>query len=250
MLAAMKFWLDEGVDGFRVDAVQTLWEHPDFLDESPLPPEVRPPYATPFDHAYWNHSYTINQQPHVLNTLARYRNLIDIYSAADGKDRMMMTEQYLETIEETMEYYGTEEQPVAHFPFNFDLIRYVNENSSAADVLYYVDEWFTKLPEGATVNWVIGNHDNTRVGTRFGADAIDKLNMIILLLPGAVITYYGEEIGMVDNFISWEDTVDPAGCNTDPERYHLFSRDPERTPMQWTSEDGTGQCSKCLHEST
>lgn len=152
----------------------------------------------------------------------------------------MLTEQYLETIEEMIAYYGTDEKPVAHFPINFDLILYVNKSSDAQAFAYLIDEWYTKVPEGKTVNWHVGNHDNFRVGSRFGEDAIDKLSMLIILLPGSVVTYYGEEIGMVDNEISWEDTVDPWGCNAGPDRYHLFSRDPERTPMQWSSEDGAG----------
>lgn len=152
----------------------------------------------------------------------------------------MFTEQYLDTIEETIAYYGTDEKPVAHFPFNFDLVRFVNGSSDANAFAYYIDEWYTKIPAGRTVNWVIGNHDNKRIGTRYGEDAVDKLNMLIMLLPGSVVSYYGEEIGMIDAEITWEETVDPAGCNAGKDRYHLFSRDPERTPMQWSAEDGAG----------
>ena len=64
--------------------------------------------------------------------------------------------------------------------------------------------------------------------------------MINLLLKGTAVTYYGEEIGMIDTFLSWEETVDPAACNTDPERYEGFSRDPARTPMQWNNQTGAG----------
>ena len=57
--------------------------------------------------------------------------------------------------------------------------------------------------------------------------------MVQLLLPGTPVTYYGEEIGMEDTFISWEDTRDTKGCHAGPDRFYKFSRDPERTPMQW-----------------
>lgn len=51
----------------------------------------------------------------------------------------------------------------------------------------------------------------------------------------------GEEIGMVDGYVSWEDTVDPSGCNTDdPINYWTASRDPERTPFQWSAEQNAG----------
>lgn len=61
--------------------------------------------------------------------------------------------------------------------------------------------------------------------------------MIVTLLPGVSVTYYGEELGMVNNDdITYEEGVDPQGCNYPPEQFHSRSRDFERTPMQW---DGT-----------
>lgn len=66
------------------------------------------------------------------------------------------------------------------------------------------------------------------------------MNMVALLLPGVSITYYGEEIGMQDTSISWEQTVDPAGRNAGPQRFVKSSRDPQRTPMQWSGEANAG----------
>ena len=62
---------------------------------------------------------------------------------------------------------------------------------------------------------------------------MDGMNMLALLLPGTAITYYGEEIGMEDTFISVKQTVDPAGVNAGRRKYLNRSRDPERTPFQW-----------------
>lgn len=62
----------------------------------------------------------------------------------------------------------------------------------------------------------------------------------------SLIVCQGEEIGMKDGFISWEDTVDPSACNTDdPINYVQTSRDPERTPFQWNSEKNAGQLHTC-----
>jgi alpha-glucosidase len=66
-----------------------------------------------------------------------------------------------------------------------------------------------------------------------GRDMVDGMNMLALLLPGTAITYYGEEIGMEDTFISMEQTVDPVGVNAGRHKYLNRSRDPERTPFQW-----------------
>ena len=88
------------------------------------------------------------------------------------------------------------------------------------------------MPTGVEANWVTGSHDMGRVGSRLGDQLIDHMNMLALMLPGLTVTYQGEEVGMLDTAISWEDTRDPAGCACGPARYQECSRDPERTPFQ------------------
>lgn len=86
----------------------------------------------------------------------------------------------------------------------------------------------------------MGNHDQNRVGSRLGSDRIDMMNMILLTLSGASVTFMGEEIGMVDVWISWKDTQDPQACNTNSSVYWKYSRDPERTPFQWNNATAAG----------
>jgi len=107
-----------------------------------------------------------------------------------------------------------------------------------------VNIWYKLMPEGKWANFLLGNHDQKRVPTRWTEGAVDGANMINLLVPGTPVTYYGEELGMTDTFLTWEETVDPAACNTDPERYELFSRDPARTPMQWNNSTAAGFSNK------
>ena len=64
--------------------------------------------------------------------------------------------------------------------------------------------------------------------------------MITMLLPGTPVVYNGEELGMEDTEISWAETKDTAGLNAGPSKYKLFSRDPERTPMQWNKDKNAG----------
>ncbi|WP_456115189.1 alpha-amylase family glycosyl hydrolase, partial [Streptomyces endophyticus] len=65
---------------------------------------------------------------------------------------------------------------------------------------------------------------------------MDAFNMLVLLLPGIAITYMGEEIGMVNGFVPWSETKDPQACNTDdPVNFIEVSRDPVRTPFQWSN---------------
>lgn len=201
ILAAVKFWLDMGVDGFRVDAVPHMFEDPDFRDE-PEDPD-RPPEALPDEYRYWLHPFTYNL-PKVLDSLAEIRKLIDIYTIQDGKERCMMVEATIPNLDDLFLYYGTENKPIAHFPFNFEFINRIKNGFTGSDILEVVDEWYQKMPEGATANWLTGNHDNHRVVARFGDFVVDPFNMLIHLLPGSSVTYYGEEIGMQDTWISWE----------------------------------------------
>jgi glycosidase len=235
VLAVFKFWLDAGVDGFRVDAVPMIYEDQRFLDEPEDP--NRDPEAKPDEYKYWNHIYTYNL-PQVTEFLADVRQLLDVYTKSDGRVRCMMVEAGVPP-EAVKDYYGTPDKPVAHFPFNFNLLD-VTPQQNASEVLSRINAWYDVVPEGNWATFLIGNHDQKRAPTRWTEGSIDGANMINLLLQGTAVTYYGEEIGMTDLFLTWEETVDPAGCNTDPERYEKFSRDPARTPMQWNKEIGSG----------
>lgn len=223
MLDIVRFWIQKGVDGFRVDAVPHMFEDQQFLDE-PVNPDAGED-TLPTDYSYLLHPHTYNL-PGVFEVLAQFRKLIDIYSLSDGVERVMFVEATNPTLDEVVKYYGTAEKPIAHFPFNFEFIGKVKSGFNGNNIAAVLDEWFTKMPEGNWANWVLGNHDNGRVASRFGAHLVDPFNMMLLLLPGNAVTYYGEEIGMMDAEISWEDTVDPPGCAAGEDRYKLFSRDP------------------------
>jgi len=166
----------------------------------------RPNGSLPNEWLYYERIHTYNL-PQVLDALYEFRQLMDIYTFADGKERCMMVEATIPTLDGLFEYYGTEEKPIAHFPFNFEFINRIKRDFTGREIVAIVNEWFEKMPEGRTANWLVGNHDNHRVSARFGDHSIDPLNMIIHLLPGSSVTYYGEEIGMQDTWISWEDTV-------------------------------------------
>jgi alpha-glucosidase len=88
-----------------------------------------------------------------------------------------------------------------------------------------------------------GNHDKARLVTRYGQLRAQAVTMITLLLPGVGVTYNGEEIGMENTWISWEDTKDPQGCNAGKDAYERASRDPARTPFQWDNTTSAGRSS-------
>lgn len=237
----IRFWLGKGVSGFRVDAVNCLYEVDKNLyggkyPDEPLSGDVN---AHPDSHDYLNHIYT-KDRDETYYMVYEWRDVLDEFKAIDGETRVMMTEVYA-TIQNVVRYFGEGDRLGAQMPFNFDLITDVDASSSAADIKRAVDKFLTYKPVDEGANWVVGNHDNSRMATRYGSSLVDGINMIVLLLPGVGVTYMGEELGMIDGYVSWEDTVDPSGCNTnDPINYVTASRDPERTPFQWNADKNAG----------
>ncbi|GLH04145.1 Maltase 1 [Gryllus bimaculatus] len=200
----LKFWFDLGVDGFRVDAVPQMAEDACFRDEEPAGNDL-PPY----DYEYLTH-------------------------------KVLMLETY-GPIDEVVDYYGTTEHPGGHFPFNFYFITELKNTSSAQDLDRIVHKWMDNIKAIDWPNWVLGNHDQRRVATRFGPQLADAMNMLSLLLPGTAITFMGEELAMEDHLgITWEETQDPWAINAGPDEYMVYSRDPERTPFQWDNTVSAG----------
>ncbi|KAK9308582.1 hypothetical protein QLX08_001445 [Tetragonisca angustula] len=221
----LRFWLDKGVDGFRIDAMTFIYEDQRFLDE-PLSGQTDDPNS----YYYTEKIYTSDQQSN-YDILPTWRQVLDKYK----QPKYMVVEPFGNT-EKTMKYYyyGID------FPFNLDLITNLTVHSTAADIKHIVDTWYNISLEGGTPNWVAGNHDRNRLIKRMGEPRARAVTTFVLLLPGATITYYGEEIGMTEGYISWEDTVDPLGCTSNKAQYQSVSRDPARTPFQWNNSVSAG----------
>ncbi|BFZ00897.1 hypothetical protein BsWGS_03935 [Bradybaena similaris] len=222
MKNVLRFWLDKGVDGFRVDAIEKLYEVANVsLNEPPSGQNV-----STFQYEYLNHTYTSNQ-PETIDTVTSWCNVLKEYEAKDNKSRYAIIELYAEPQVRNKLY------ETGGNPFNFDLVD-LPGNSTGTQLRDQVQREYTNLPSGKWPNFVLGNHDRRRVSHKFGPQYVDVYNMLLLTLWGTPTTYYGEEIGMLEGIISWNQTVDPWGRNYGEERYQEFSRDPERTPMQWT----------------
>lgn len=121
----------------------------------------------------------------------QWREVLDSWKVTNGGDtRIMMTEAWA-NISFTMKYYESDDglRKGSHMPFNFLLITDLDEHSSAQDFVHTVNKWMSFMPAGNTANWVLGNHDKARVGSRYGYQRIDSINAMLLTLPGAGITY-------------------------------------------------------------
>lgn len=147
-----RFWLDQGVDGFRIDALPVLVENHYELDE---PPKVHPAPGLDWQDAdFYDHPYT-SDQPLTYDLLRHWRLLVD---AHDNKSRVVMTECYTD-LPKTIRYYGeSADKPAAHFPFNFQLVQYTGAASGAADLKHVIDEWLGAMGDWRWPNWVVSTY--------------------------------------------------------------------------------------------
>jgi alpha-glucosidase len=214
MLDVMRFWFDKGVDGFRIDVLWHLVKD-DRLRNNPPNPDWKPD-EVPYDSLLPVFS---TDQPEVHDIVARMRSLADQYEA-----RVLIGEIYL-PIGKLVSYYGQDGRG-AHLPFNFLLIELPWD---AKQIHAGIDEYEGALPPGGWPNWVLGNHDKSRIASRVGPEQARVAALLLLTLRGTPTIYYGDEIGMHDVPIAPEQVQDPQGKNIGGR----FSRDPQRTPMQW-----------------
>lgn len=215
MFDVMEFWLKKGVDGFRVDVMWHMIKDQQLRD-NPINPQFQPG-----DFPYHKHLPVFStDQPEVHQIVRKMRQVIDKYD-----QRLLIGEIYL-PIHKLVTYYG-EEGSGAHLPFNFQLLQ-VPWDAHQIEAL--IDEYEAALPRDAWPNWVLGNHDKSRIASRVGEKQAKVAMMLLLTLRGTPTLYYGDEIGMEDVSIPQEKAHDPQEVNFS-EKGH--GRDPERTPMQW-----------------
>ena len=219
MLDVLRFWLDKGVDGFRVDATDLLIKDEELRDNPPNPDyeEGQPPDNKLIDR------YT-RDQSEVHDILSRVRRVVDEYD-----NRLLSGELYLST-EQAVTYYG-ESEPELHLPFNLQLCW----TAWDADVLRdMIENYLSQLPDDGWPTWTASTHDAQRIASRVGPAQARVAAMLLLTLPGTLTLYYGQEIGMHGTDIPQERRQDPQGKRIGR------SRDEARTPMQWNAEEHAG----------
>lgn len=222
VLNIMNFWLKKGVDGFRVDVIWHMIKDAHFRD-NPKNPNYQE-HDSPYNQLVPTYS---TDQPEVHDVIEKMRAIVDQYD-----DRLLIGEIYL-PINQLVAYYG-EELSGVHLPFNFQLIVLP---WNPLEIYRAINEYEASIPPGAWPNWVLGNHDKSRIATRTGRAQARVAAMLLLTLRGTPTLYYGDEIGMQDVEIPVDEVQDPQEKNV-PGRG--LGRDPERTPMQWNSERHAG----------
>ena len=222
MLGVLRFWFDRGVDGFRVDAIHHLFEDEELRDNPPNPDWREA--MSPARRVIRVHTM---DQPEVHEAIAAMRRVADAY-----EDRVMIGEAYL-PIDRLMAYYGVDLTGF-HLPFNFHLI---STPWNPVAIAALIEAYEAALPEGGWPNWVLGNHDRSRVASRIGPEQARVAAMLLLTLRGTPTIYQGEEIGKTDVPIPPEHVQDPWEMNVPGLG---LGRDPVRTPLPWDDSPHAG----------
>ncbi len=258
MWDAVRFWLDMGVDGFRLDAIGTIFEEPDLRDQSAgrtlddhyvLKRTARSAEERAVVHALWE---TLFQHQHDLpgmhELMRELRAVVNEYP-----DRVLIGET------DDISYYGSGDDEL-HLVFNFPLMRtnrltpdWVRDNQALR---------LATLPEGAWPCNTLGNHDSPRMFSHFGdgRNSMEQARLhlaLLLTLQGTPVLYNGEEIGMSDYLITDVNRFrDPLSLDvyrmetelmqSPAQEAVLFAalngRDKCRTPVQWADAPNGGFC--------
>jgi alpha-glucosidase len=202
----MRFWLDRGVDGFRVDVASGLIRDERLRDNPRFQLRGWPRYRN------WD-----LDEVHEIHR--GWRKVLDSYAG----DRMAVGEIGVRDLRRHVRYYGEDDELQLSFNFHFLEQPWVAERFRAV-----VEEWERLLPEHAWPDYTLSNHDRSRATTRYGVERAGVAAVMLLTLRGTPFIYYGEEIGMTDVPIPSNRIVD------------VDDRDPERTPMQWDASPKAG----------
>jgi len=220
----LRFWLDRGVAGFRLDAVINLFEDSSLQDEEVLPGTNK--FGDP------NES-TSRQEglPEVHDVMRRMRSMIDTYP----DHRVLIGETYLPSVEELDKWYGGAKHNELQLPMDIQVG--FEPKLDANEFRHHINDAETRI-DGNQPLFVFDNHDNPRTASRYGDGihnaAIDKMLATILFATrSTALMYYGDEIEMpTTEPTSKEEVKDPIGITGWPNEE---GRDGERTPMQWNS---------------
>jgi glycosidase len=225
MYDTLRFWLDRGVDGFRIDVAHMVMKDPELRDNPPAPPghvsglHPRMPYDSQLH---------IHDKAHadVHQVFREIRSLVD-----ERPDRYTVGEISEHDLGVWASYYGQGDE--LHMPFNFSLMLLPWE---AAAYRRAVEAIESVVPGHSWPNYVLGNHDVTRIATRAGSAERARVAMMMLLtLRGTPTLYYGDEIGMPEAEIPADRLQDPWALREEGQ-----GRDGCRTPMLWDAGPDAG----------
>ena len=245
MFDVLRFWLDRGIAGFRLDAIPTLFENTDMKDEQTKLDANGKATKNAYGDVVLNETQTSNL-PEVHDVLRRMRQLVNSYAG----DRVLVGETYFDNVEDLNKAYGGDKHDELQLPMDFQ-VGMINR-LDAAKFRRNINDAETKIGTNRAL-FVFDNHDNPRMDRYCTAEAtgmgraasaeectnIQKmLSTLLFTTRATALMYYGDEIGMVTTPPTRkEDVKDPIGIIGWPLEK---GRDGDRTPMQWTAGPNAG----------
>ena len=232
LLDTARFWLDRGIDGFRLDTANFYFCDPELGDNPPLAADKRRITIAPLVNPYNFQSHVNDKnRPENIGFFNRLRSLVDSYP-----DRTLMGE--IGDAERGIELLGeyTDGNSRLHSGYAFDLLS--QEAPTAARVGATLSRFRTAAPSGWPT-WAFSNHDVERHASRWALDAGGCKTFATLLacLRGSICIFQGEELGMTEAELPFEKLRDPYGIRFWP---RFVGRDGCRTPMVWSSAANCG----------
>ena len=232
LLDVVRYWLERGVDGFRLDTINFYFHDPKLRDNPALKPEERNDTIAPSVNPYnWqDHKYDKNQ-PENLEFLKRFRAVLDEFPAATAVGEVGDAQYGLEI---QAAYTAGNER--VHMCYDFAFLSAVQPTGTrVANVLRKFED---TIGDGWAC-WAFSNHDVARHPTRWnlGDDAKKLYAAMLLCMRGSVCLYQGEELGLTEAYVAYEDLQDPYGIRFWPK---FKGRDGCRTPIPWVSDNRNG----------
>lgn len=232
VLENVRFWLDKGVDGFRLDAINFCFHDARLRDNPPKPKERRQGRGFASDNPYaFQYHYYNNTQPENLQFLEELRALFDEYPGTASLGEISSEDSLA-----TMAEYTSGNR--LHMGYSFELL---TEHFSAHHIRKTIQELEARIDSGWPC-WALSNHDVSRVLTRWGGREAPRqlanlLTALVCSLRGSVCIYQGEELGLTEAAIPFESLQDPYGVAFWPT---FKGRDGCRTPMPWDDTEHAG----------
>ncbi len=232
LLDVARFWLDRGVDGFRLDTINFYVHDQQLRDNPPLDDAARnssiAPAVNPYNHQ--DHLYDKNQ-PENLAFLERFRALMDEYPDIAAVGEVGDAQRGLEIV---AQYTAGDDR--MHMCYSFDFLSGGDlTGRRVADVLGNFEQ---AAPDGWSC-WAFSNHDVVRHASRWGLgeQGLKVYTALMMCLRGSVCIYQGEELGLTEAYVSYDELQDPYGKEFWPK---FKGRDGCRTPMPWSSDGPNG----------
>lgn len=232
LLDVARFWLDRGVDGFRLDTINFYFHDRELRDNPALKPGQRNDAIAPPVNPYnWqDHLYDKNR-PENLEFLKRFRAVLDDFPAATAVGEVGDARRGMEILAQY-----TSGGDKVHMCYSFEFLSPTEPTGAR------VEQVLTQYEEGigdGWACWAFSNHDVVRHASRWnlGEEARRLYAGLLLSLRGSVCLYQGEELGLTEAYVSYEELQDPYGIRFWPK---FKGRDGCRTPIPWVQDNANG----------